>query len=145
VFLGEYEHSLDTKGRLVLPRKFRDVLADEPCVVTKGQDDCLYVFSLEQFQHEAAKVQRIPRTVRRGRQYTRAFGAGALDQVPDKQGRIQLPEKLRQFAGLDKDVVVVGALDHIEIWSTDAWSAEAAEADEYYSAIEESLIVDGEI
>ncbi len=145
MFLGEYEHSLDEKGRLVLPRKFRDVLAEQPCVITKGQEDCLYVFAMEQFQEEVAKLRTIPRTVRQGRKYVRSFGASALDQAPDRQGRIQIPERLREYANLGKDVVVVGALDRIEIWSTEAWSAEAAEADEYYSAIEEALIADGDI
>ncbi len=145
MFLGEFEHSLDSKGRLVLPRKFRDALETSGCVLTKGQESCLYVFSMEQWEEEVARLRRLPRTDRRNRKYTRSFFASALDQTLDKQGRIQIPERHREFAGLGKDVTVVGAMDRIEIWSTEAWAAEAAEADEYYSGIEEVLSEDGGI
>jgi len=145
VFLGEFEHSLDAKGRLVLPRKFRDELEEGGCVLTKGQESCLYVFSMEQWEEEVARLRRLPRTDRRNRKYQRSFFASAIDQVLDRQGRIQLPDKHRVYAGLEKDVTVVGTLDRIEIWSREAWSAEATEADEYYSGIEDVLSEDGGI
>jgi MraZ protein len=145
VFLGEFEHSLDSKGRLVLPRKFRDDLEGSGCVLTKGQEGCLYVFSMEQWDEEVERLRRLPRTDRRNRKYTRSFFASAENQTLDKQGRIQIPERHRDFAGLEKDVKVVGAMDRIEIWATAAWEAEAAEADEYYSGIEEVLSADGAI
>lgn len=145
MFLGEFEHSLDAKGRLVLPRKFRDDLEERGCVLTKGQESCLYVFSMDQWEEEVARLRRLPRTDRRNRKYQRSFFASALDQTLDRQGRIQIPDRHREYAGLDKDVTVVGALDRIEIWSRSAWATEATEADEYYSGIEEVLSEDGGI
>ncbi len=138
MFLGEYEHSLDNKGRLVMPAKFRDAL-DGGCVVTQGQENCLYVFPLEQWEEEVARVSRLPRTDRRARNYARSFFAGASDQTLDKQGRIQLTDKQRRFAGLQKDVTIVGVAERIELWATPAWQSVAAEADEYYAGIEEVL------
>lgn len=138
MFLGEYQHSLDSKGRMVLPRKFRETLAGG-CVVTPGQENCLYVFAMDQWAEEVARVSRLPRTDRRSRNYSRSFFAGASDQIPDKQGRIQLTEKQRSYAALEKDVTVVGVADRIEIWATEAWAAEAAQADVYYAGIEEAL------
>ena len=138
MFLGQYEHSLDSKGRLVMPRKFRDAL--EPgCVVTQGQENCLYVFPLDQWKVEVARVSRLPRTDRRARNYARSFFAGASDQTLDKQGRVQLTDKQRRFAGLQKDVTVVGVAERVELWATPSWESVAAEADEYFAGIEEVL------
>lgn len=142
MFLGEYQHSLDGKGRVVMPSKFRDGL-DDGCVITKGQEHCLYVFPLDRWEEEVAKVSRLPRTDRRARNFARSFFAGASDQRLDKQGRIQVPEVLRVYATLEKDVTVVGVAERVEIWATSVWQTVAAAADEYYSAIEESLY-DGE-
>ena len=138
LFLGQYEHSLDSKGRLVMPRKFRDGIVDG-CVVTQGQENCLYVFPLERWDEEVARVSRLPRTDRRARNYARSFFAGASDQTLDKQGRIQLTDKQRRFAGLRKDVTVVGVAERIELWATPIWESVAAAADEYYAGIEEVL------
>lgn len=142
MFLGEYQHSLDDKSRLVLPRKFRDDLKPG-CVVTLGQENCLYVFTMDRWEEEQARVARLPRTDRRARNYARSFFAGASDQQPDKQGRVQITDKQRRYAGLDKDVTVVGVAERIEIWSTEAWERVAAEADQYFSQIEE-VLSDGE-
>jgi len=142
VFLGEYNHSLDPKGRLVMPAKFRRGL-EHGCVVTKGQDRCLFVFPRERWDEEAEKVLRLPRTDRRARNFARSFFASASDQVPDKQGRIQLPEALRAYAGLERDVTVVGMADHVELWPTAVWNEVAAEADDYYAEIEEVLSEEG--
>jgi MraZ protein len=138
MFLGTYEHTLDAKGRLVMPRKFREVLTDE-CVITKGQERCLYVWPPESWQREYERVSHLPTTDRRARKYKRSFFAGADNVSLDKQGRIPIPEKLRSFAGMVKDITVVGSGDLIEIWSTEVWENEEAEADEYYSGIEEVL------
>jgi MraZ protein len=142
VFLGEYQHSLDEKGRVVLPRKFRDLLKGG-AYVTPGQEGCLYVFTTERFEEEVDRVNRLPRTDRRARNYARSFFAGAGEVSPDKQGRIQLSEKQRAYASLEKDVTVVGVADRVELWSTEAWEAVAAEADDYFSTIEE-VLSDGE-
>ncbi len=142
MFLGEYNHSLDQKGRVVMPRKFRSGL-EHGCVITKGQDRCLFVFPRERWDEEAAKVLKLPRTDRRARNFARSFFASASDQVPDKQGRVQIPEALRDYAGLEKDVTVVGMADHLELWSTAAWADVATEADDYYAEIGEVLSEEG--
>ncbi len=138
MFLGEYQHSMDDKGRVVLPRKFRDQL-ESGCVVTPGQENCLYVFTRKQWEEEVARVSRLPRTNRRARNYARSFFAGASDQMLDRQGRVQLTEKQRSFAGLHKDVTVVGVAERVELWAPEAWEAVAAEADEYFAQIEDEL------
>ena len=142
MFLGEYNHSLDEKGRVVMPSKFRQRL-ERGCVVTKGQERCLFVFPTDQFDEEASKVLSLPRTDGRARKFSRSFFASATDQVPDKQGRVQVPEALRTYAGLEKEVVVVGIADHIEIWAAAAWHQASAEADESYAEIEDVLSGDG--
>ncbi len=142
MFLGEYSHSLDEKGRAVMPSKFRAGLADG-CVVTKGQERCLYVFPMNRWEEESSKVLRLPRTDRRARNFSRSFFASASDQALDRQGRVQIPEALRVYAGLEKDLTVVGVADHIEVWDTETWRSVAAEADEYYSEIQEALSEDG--
>ena len=144
MFLGEYQHALDDKGRVVLPRKFRDAL-EHGCVITKGQEHCIYVFTMDRWKEEQAKVAKLPRTDRRSRNFARSFFAGASDQTLDRQGRVAIPENLRTFASLDKDVTVVGVADYIEIWSTSVWEDVAAEADELYAGIEEVLSEGGDI
>jgi len=142
VFLGEFQHNLDEKGRMVLPRKFRDALASG-CVITKGQERCLYVFPAARWEAEVEKVNQLPRTDRRARNFARSFFAGASDQVPDGQGRIAIPPALRSYASLDKEATVVGVADRVEVWASDAWTRLSAEADEYYADIEESLSEQG--
>ena len=142
MFLGEYSHSLDGKGRVVMPSKFRPSL-DDGCVVTKGQERCVYVFPMDKWHEESSKVLRLPRTDRRARNYARSFFASASDQTLDRQGQVQIPESLRRYAGLEKDLAVVGVADRIEVWATDVWQTVAAEADAYYAEIEEALPEEG--
>ena len=142
MFLGEYSHSLDEKGRVVMPSKFRADLA-VGCVVTKGQERCLYVFAHDRWDAEAADVMKLPRTDRRARDFSRSFFGSASDQTLDRSGRCQIPEPLRQYAGLTKDVTVVGVADHIEIWDTETWHGIAAVADDYFADIQEVLSGEG--
>lgn len=142
MFLGEYSHSLDEKGRVVMPSKFRAGL-DDGCVVTKGQERCIYVFPMDRWEEESSKVLKLPRTDRRARNFSRSFFASASDQALDRQGRVQIPESLRRYAGLEKDLTVVGVADRIEVWAADTWRTVAEEADAYYSEIEEALSEDG--
>jgi MraZ protein len=142
VFLGEYQHSVDSKGRVVLPAKFRDRL-DGGLVVTKGQERCLYVFPIDRWEEEVAKVNNLPRTDRRSRNYARSFFGAASDQSMDGQGRIQIPQPLRDYAALTKDVAVVGVADRVEIWDAESWTANSSEADELYAGIEEALSGEG--
>lgn len=121
MFMGEYSHTIDTKGRLIIPSKFREELG-ETFVVTKGLDGCLFVFSDEEWKAFEIKLKSLPLTNKNARQFARFFVAGATPCELDKQGRIHLPATLREFAGLEKDVVLTGMLNRIEIWSKDKWN-----------------------
>ena len=142
MFLGEYSHSVDDKGRVVMPSKFRGEL-DEGLVITKGQERCLYVFPDDRWSVEAEKVLKLPLTDRRARSYSRAFFASASNQTLDKAGRCQIPEKLRTYAGLGKDVSVIGVADRVEIWDPESWVVAAQEGDDYYADIQEALSGEG--
>ena len=121
MFMGEYSHTIDTKGRLIIPSWFREELG-ETFVVTKGLDGCLFVFSDEEWKAFEIKLKSLPLTNKNARQFARFFVAGATPCELDKQGRILLPATLREFAGLEKDVVLTGMLNRIEIWSKDKWN-----------------------
>lgn len=121
LFKGEYNHTIDAKGRVIIPAKFRERLG-EAFVVTKGLDGCLYGYANEDWQVFEDKLASLPLTNKDSRQFTRFFLAGAADCEVDKQGRILLPAVLREFAGLEKDVVFVGVSKRIEIWDKDRWS-----------------------
>ena len=121
MFMGEYSHTIDTKGRLIIPSKFREELG-ETFVVTKGLDGCLFVFSDEEWKAFEIKLKSLPLTNKTARQFARFFVAGATPCELDKQGRILLPATLREFAGLEKDVVLTGMLNRIEIWSKEKWN-----------------------
>ncbi len=120
MFIGEYNHTIDAKGRLIIPSKFREVLGDE-FVVTKGMDGCLFVFDNPEWQAFEEKLHKLPMIDKGARQFTRFFLAGAASVEGDKQGRILLPAVLREFAGITKDAVLVGVGSRVEIWSKDRW------------------------
>ena len=120
VFLGTHAPRLDEKGRLFLPAKFRDELA-EGLVITKGQERCLYVFPATEFGRLTEALRTAPVTAKAVRDYSRVFFASASDEVPDKQGRITIPPPLREYAGLTRDCVVIGANTRVEIWDAQAW------------------------
>ena len=121
MLIGEYSHSMDAKGRVFIPAKFREELG-ETFVVTKGLDGCLFVFSDEEWKAFEIKLKSLPLTNKNARQFARFFVAGATPCELDKQGRILLPATLREFAGLEKDVVLTGMLNRIEIWSKEKWN-----------------------
>ncbi len=120
MFMSEYNHTIDTKGRLIVPSKFRDQLGDE-FVVTKGMDGCLFVYANEDWNAFEQKLISLPLINKEARKFARFFLAGAAQVEVDKQGRILLPSNLRDFAGLEKDVVLVGVGSRIEIWSRENW------------------------
>ena len=121
MFTGEYHHSIDAKGRLIVPSKFREQLGNE-FVVTKGLDGCLFVYSNEEWQRIEEKFREIPLTTKDARKFSRFFFAGAATCEVDKQGRILLPSNLREYAAIEKEVVSVGVLSRVEIWRKDRWS-----------------------
>ena len=116
MFMGEYNHTIDTKGRLIVPAKFRESLGEE-FVVTKGLDGCLFVYDEAEWSAFEEKLKTLPITNKDARNFVRFFLAGATTVEVDKQGRILLPSVLRTFAGLDKDVVLIGVANRVEIWS----------------------------
>ena len=130
-FMGTYRPKLDDKGRLFLPAKFRDRLA-EGVVVTQGQESCLVVWPPEVFDREADRASERPMTSRAARSYARMFFSGGEEVTQDKQGRIGVPAALREYAGLEKDVVVIGVRDRLEIWNPTAWDDyQAAEVQKF--------------
>ena len=120
MLIGEYEHSIDTKGRLIMPSKLKEDIG-EKFVVTKGLDGCLFVYSQTEWKIFEEKLRTFPLTNKDARALIRFFLAGAMECEIDKQGRFLIPANLREFAGLEKEVVIIGVLDKIEIWSKDKW------------------------
>ena len=139
MFLGTHTPRLDEKGRLILPAKYRDELAPG-LVLTKGQERCLYVFPLPEFDRITQALRTAPVTAKSVRDYSRVFFASASDELPDKQGRITVPPALRTYAGLQRDCVVIGANTRLEIWDTQAWDTYlATQEDSFAEAAEEVL------
>ena len=120
MFMGEYNHTIDAKGRLIVPSKFRELLGNG-FVVTKGLDGCLFVYPNEEWATIEEKFRSIPLTTKDARKFSRFFFAGAASCELDRQGRVLLPQTLRDYAGLQKDVVLAGVLGRIEIWDQGRW------------------------
>ncbi|MBQ3226876.1 MAG: division/cell wall cluster transcriptional repressor MraZ [Clostridia bacterium] len=120
MLMGEYQHSLDNKGRMFMPSKFREELGDT-VIVTLGLDNCLFAFPLDEFEKLKNKLDSLPLSNKDARQFVRFFFAGACECETDKQGRIMIPAKLRSYAGLEKEVTVVGASTRLEIWDSKKW------------------------
>lgn len=139
MFLGTHTPKLDDKGRLTLPAKFRDALAGG-LMVTKGQDHCLYVFPREEFEQIARKVAQAPFANKAVRAWQRYLFAGTDEQQPDGQGRISITSELRQYAGLSKECVVIGAINRLEIWDAQRWQDYLDEHEEEYSAAQEEVL-----
>ncbi len=139
MFLGTHTPRLDEKGRLILPAKFRDGLAGG-IVVTKGQEACLVVWPSGEFEEYATRLRTAAQTSQSVRAYTRVFFSSAFDEIPDKQGRITLPSSLREFAGLDRDCVVVGADTRVEIWDSAAWATYLAAQEPGFVELDSEVI-----
>lgn len=139
MFLGTHEPKLDDKGRLFLPAKFRDELA-EGLVITKGQERCLFVFPVHEFRRVTDALAQAPVTQRAVRDYSRVFFASASHEIPDRQGRITVPAPLRTYAGLSKDCVVIGANTRVEIWDATAWETYLADREEAFADLEEEVL-----
>lgn len=138
MFVGTFEHSLDAKGRLILPAKFREEL-ESGAYLAKSLDGCLALYTTEEFEKVAQEMQE---TARRGgaqRNVVRSFAAGAAEATPDKQGRISVPSHLRAYAGLDREVVVTGVLSRIEIWDAAKWREVDSEAERAMAGADSGL------
>lgn len=139
MFLGTHTPRLDEKGRLILPAKFRERLAPG-LVVTRGQEHCLYVFPMDEFVKVTDNLRAAPMTSKSARDYLRVFLSGASDEIPDKQGRITIPPALRDYAGLERELTVIGAGSRLEIWDTAAWETYLAASEESFAAQSEEVI-----
>ena len=139
MLLGTHAPKLDEKGRVILPAKFRDELQGG-LVVTRGQDRCLFVFSTTEFALVHEKIRQAPVTSAEARNYLRVFLSGASDEQPDKQGRITIPAALREYAGLGKDLVVIGVGTRAEIWDATAWNEYLAKQENSFANVAEEVI-----
>lgn len=139
MFLGTHTPRLDDKGRLFLPAKFREEMS-EGLVVTRGQERCLYVWPSAEFRTFTEQLRTAPVTNKRARDFMRMLFAGASAEVADKQGRINLPPVLRQYAGLQRECVVIGAFNRVEIWDADSWSAYSNEQEPAFADWSEEVL-----
>lgn len=139
MFLGTHTPRLDAKGRLILPAKFREQL-EAGLVLTRGQERCLYVFSMAEFERIHEQLRTAPLSSKQARDYIRVFLSGASDEVPDKQGRITIPQNLRDYAGLDRDLTVIGAGSRAEIWDTTAWEDYLRTQEESFAETDEDIM-----
>lgn len=135
MFVGEYQHSLDAKGRIILPSRFRARLSDG-VVVTKGLDYCLFGYAPEEWGRVAERLKSAPMSSMAARNFTRLMFSGAAEETPDRQGRINIPEHLRRYAGLSRDVAVIGAGDRIEIWDRAKWEQHRDQEEQRYAQID---------
>ena len=139
MFLGTYEPKLDDKGRLILPAKYRDQLAGG-LVITRGQEHCLYVFKADDFMQMQEDARKAPLSNREARNYLRVFLSGAVDQEPDRQGRISIPANLRTYAGLERDLAVIGAGNRVEIWNLASWNSFLEEQEAAFAERDDEII-----
>jgi MraZ protein len=138
MFIGEYNHSLDPKNRLIIPSKFREQLG-EAFVMTKGLDNCLFVYSIDEWRVVEEKLKTLPMTNKDARAFVRFFFAGASECEIDKQGRTLVPSNLKEYANVDKDVVIIGVSTRIEIWSLEEWNKFNNDADISYEDVAEKM------
>jgi len=138
MFMGTYTPKLDDKGRLFLPAKFRDDLA-EGLVVTRGQERCLTIWSNADFASLRTRLSEASQTNKAIRSYVRMLFSAASQEVPDKQGRITIPPVLREYASLTKDVMVIGSMDRIEIWDPQSWQQYSEEQEQQFAELSDEI------
>lgn len=143
MFYGEYLHSIDRKGRLILPSKFREVAKAnfiEKFFITRGLDKCLFMFSEEEWRAQEQKFRAISFTKQQARTFNRLYFSGAQEVIPDRQGRILIPQYLKDFAQIKRDVVIVGVSNRVEIWSKDLWEKFYGDSRQSFEEIAEKLM-----
>ncbi|ROR55598.1 division/cell wall cluster transcriptional repressor MraZ [Luteococcus japonicus] len=138
MFLGTHTPKIDEKGRFFLPAKFRDELA-EGLVITRSQDRCLAIYPTATFVEMTKQVSTAPTTLKQVRDFQRMLAAGASDETPDKQGRVTIPPQLRSYAGLESQIVVVGAINRVEVWDVAAWEEYSAQQESVFAEMNEEV------
>ena len=139
MFLGTYEPKLDDKGRVILPARFREDM-EGGIALTRGQEHCIYAFPAQEFEQMTVELRRAPLSSKQARDYIRVLLSGAYKEVPDKQGRITLPPDLRKYAGLDRELTVIGAGSRAEIWNSKAWNDYLSVQEDVFSQTENEII-----
>ena len=143
MFYGEHEHTIDRKGRLIIPSRFREVMKEryvERFVVTRGLDKCLFLFAEDEWRAQEARLKALSFTKAEARRFSRLYFSGAVELTCDRQGRILIPPYLREFAGLKRDILLVGVSTRIEIWSKEAWEDFYGKSKDSYEEIAERLL-----
>lgn len=139
MFMGEFQHNIDFKGRIIVPSKFRDGLGDS-FVVTRGLDACLFAYPMDEWKVLESKLKKLPLTKKDARAFTRFFFSGAVECEVDKQGRINIPQPLRNYAELEKECVVIGVSNRIEFWAEDKWNDYFEDSQASFTEISENLM-----
>ena len=138
MFVGEAQHSIDAKGRLIIPAKYREQLGDE-FIVAKGLDGCLFIYPMEQWHELESKLRALPLTQKEARSFARFFFSGAHEGEMDKQGRLIIPQSLRDYAHLTKECMVVGVDSRLEVWDLEKWQAYNGESEESFEQLAEII------
>lgn len=147
MFYGQYEHSIDNKGRLIVPSKFRDAFKEydiEKLYITTGLDKCLFLFTESEWKSQESKFKSMPLTKSDSRKFNRLYFSGATQIEHDKQGRILIPKYLKDFAGIKRDVMIIGVSNRIEIWSRESWQSYYGSSKESFEEIAEKLMEEEE-
>ncbi|GAV12239.1 cell division protein MraZ [Paenibacillus sp. E194] len=139
MFMGEYQHSIDDKGRLIIPAKLRDSLGTT-FILTRGLDQCLFVYPMNEWEALEQKLKALPLMKADARAFTRFFFSGASECEWDKQGRVTIPSHLRGYAHLEKECMVIGVQNRVEIWSKDAWEQYVEQSESAFNEIAETLV-----
>jgi len=139
MFLGEFQHTIDDKGRIIIPAKFREALGAE-FIVTRGLDNCLFVYPRQEWNLLEQKLKQLPMMKSDARAFTRFFFSGASECEWDKQGRVNVPAHLREYAKLEKECVVIGVSTRVEIWDKTTWESYNLQSQESFNEIAEKLV-----
>lgn len=139
MFMGEYHHNIDNKGRLIIPAKFREELGDE-FVITRGLDQCLFGYSMAEWSQIEEKLKTLPLTKKDARAFTRFFFSGATECELDKQGRVNISSPLLNYAKLEKECVILGVSNRIEIWSKQQWEDYFSESEDSFAELAENMV-----
>lgn|SRR5690625_2663886 len=139
MFMGEYSHNIDTKGRIIVPSKFREGLG-ERFVITRGLDQCLFAYPMNEWRTLEEKLKKLPLTKKDARAFTRFFFSGAVECELDKQGRINIPAPLRKYAAMEKECAVIGVSNRVEFWDASNWDSFVEESEESFAEIAENMI-----
>jgi MraZ protein len=139
MFAGEYQHTLDDKGRVTMPARLREELG-ERFVITRGLDQCLFVYPLNEWVKVEENLKKLPFTRSDNRAFTRLFFSGAAELEADRQGRVLIPQNLREHAGIEKEVMIIGVSNRVEVWSEQAWKTYSSEANASFEQTAEKLV-----